>query len=649
MKQIQNTITVFMIICLDFILGEAENHKDFKMCGIWRHGNASRNLMYDLRPGCDDIWILGNEGNLSIQGSITAKCKQSAIIPLNSSSFPNQSRFCVFWEPLLDLLIVEVNGENRTLCGPNGLQGNCCTYLSPENQSESKLYGIVNGSIKGDLISSNVMEKYTFRGESINCKKKFCDEASKNSGGPNMIEEAVMKSSNIGRVDLPCVQGTIIEMEEGFKGYTIMLPAPHSNQSSPIASIYLPPCVKSVVRKKSKVVCTHFREKTAKTLFKQKKSPISPESTLLDDIVGISVENEIISNLPEPVKIRFRHSALPSNFSKSCVSWDTRKDKEVTWRSDGCKTVNITAEETECHCNHLTYFAILVQVNQRATVRYLEALTYITAVGCAVSLVSCLILFYWLCKKRKGTKNQTSLVHRGLVVAIFLLCLFFILTGTMANVGNDTVCQVTGTLLHYALLSALCWMGMEVFHAFLLVHQVFQIPPPSWLFYLGGFGLPALLVVILVSIGDIYGRRIILDDVNNPYYMCWMLDTEKSKMAHYIVNIGLLAVVMSSGIVMLVYVVTKITKMQVLKKRYGVFLSIWGISCLFGTTWGLSLLDFGPFSETTLFLFCIINSLQGFFLMLRHFIMKRIEETHETSGSSSGSSKQLMLQTQEKN
>lgn len=89
---------------------------------------------------------------------------------------------------------------------------------------------------------------------------------------------------------------------------------------------------------------------------------------------------------------------------------------------------------------------------------------------------------------RTGKKNQSPLVHRGLVVAIFLLCLFFILTGTMANVGNERVCQITATLLHYALLSALCWMAMEVFHAFLLVHQVFEIPPPSWLFYLGGFG-----------------------------------------------------------------------------------------------------------------------------------------------------------------
>lgn len=88
---------------------------------------------------------------------------------------------------------------------------------------------------------------------------------------------------------------------------------------------------------------------------------------------------------------------------------------------------------------------------------------------------------------RKVKKNQSSLVHRGLVVAIFLLCLFFILTGTIANVGNKKVCEITGTLLHYSLLSTLCWMAMEVFHTFLLVHKVFSATPP-WVFYLGGFG-----------------------------------------------------------------------------------------------------------------------------------------------------------------
>lgn len=123
--------------------------------------------------------------------------------------------------------------------------------------------------------------------------------------------------------------------------------------------------------------------------------------------------------------------------------------------------------------------------------------TILTNVKNIVNLTLVMLSHFYSLHSRKGTKNQSSLVHRGLVVAIFILCLFFILTGTMANVGNETVCQITGTLLHYALLSALCWMGVEVFHAFLLVHQVFQIPPPTWLFYLGGFGECKGVVLVL--------------------------------------------------------------------------------------------------------------------------------------------------------
>ena len=33
---------------------------------------------------------------------------------------------------------------------------------------------------------------------------------------------------------------------------------------------------------------------------------------------------------------------------------------EVAWESDGCKTVLTHEDMTECHCNHLTYFSILV-------------------------------------------------------------------------------------------------------------------------------------------------------------------------------------------------------------------------------------------------------------------------------------------------
>ncbi|XP_016421448.1 G-protein coupled receptor 56-like [Sinocyclocheilus rhinocerous] len=651
MEQNLKSVRMWIITCLLFILGQAmENDRDFKMCGTWRHGNASRNLKYDLKTGCKEIEISANESTLSIQGSITATCTRSSSIPLKSNPLQNQSDFCVFWEPLLDLLIVQVIGKNHTLCESHGLQGTCCTDLSQGNHKTAALYGIVNGSTHGDIIRYGVMEVYRFRGDSINCKEKFCDEASQKHSGANMIEEAVMKSNKIGRVDLPCAQSRIIEMEEGFTGLRFTLPAPRIVAPNMIPSVYLPSCLKSQSRSTSKVVCTYYQNKT---LFQRGSS----DADLLGGIVGLSVENEIIKNLPEPVRISFHHSALPPNHSRSCVSWDTRRDNEVTWRYDGCETVKIHDTETECCCNHLTYFAILVQVEQKTTVRHLQALTFITAVGCAMSLVSCLVLFYWLCKRR-GKKTQISLVHRGLVVAIFLLCLFFILTGTLANVGNEIVCKITGSLLHYALLSTLCWMAMEVFHTFLLIRKVFNSTLPTWIFYLVGFGLPVLLVSILFLIEwlgvdvDIYGERMIVpsDDVNNPYRMCWMLENDNSLLAHYIINVGLLAVVVSSGAVMLFLVVREIRNRPDWKKIHVAFLSIWGLTCLFGTTWGLGFLDFGPMSETILFLFCIINSLQGFFLMLRYYALEGMKKKDRSisDGSSSGSSKQHMLQTHEK-
>ncbi|KAG1931492.1 adhesion G-protein coupled receptor G1 [Pimephales promelas] len=593
---------MWMITCLLFSLGLAtlENDRDFKMCGIWRHGNASRNLKYDLRTGCEKIEISANESTLSIRGRITAKCTGSSSIDLDSNAPQNQSHFCVFWEPLLDLLIVEVNGKNHTLCEPKGLQGSCCTDLSQGDQKDASVFGIVKGSIHGDIIRDDAMEIYTFKGGSINCKEKFCDEASQKSTGANMIEEVVMKSGTTGHVDLPCAQSTVIEMEEGFTGLNSTLPAQWIVANT-IPSVYLPSSLKSISRIKSKVVCTYYKDLR---LFQGPS-----DSSLLDYVVGLSMENETIQNLPEPVRIRFRnHSALPSNYSKQCVSWDTRKDSEVTWRSEGCETVIISVTETECRCNHFAYITVHMQQVKQKTTRHLEALMFITTVGCTLSLVSCLVLLYWLCKRR-GKKDQSLLVHRGLVVATFFLCLCFSLTSTLANTGNETVCKITGFFFHYSLLSTLCWMTVEMFHTFLLVSCEFTSCLPPWVFYLAGFGIPAVLVCRLLSI-DIYGFRNIVtsEDATSLYLICWMLDSDRSRLAHFFINIGLLAVVLSSGAVMLFFMATKIQNRPEWRKRRMAFLSIWGLTCLFGTTWGL--FNFVLLTEATLFLFCI-NACQG--------------------------------------
>lgn len=92
---------------------------------------------------------------------------------------------------------------------------------------------------------------------------------------------------------------------------------------------------------------------------------------------------------------------------------------------------------------------------------------------------------------------------------------------------------------------------------------------------------------------------------------CWMKDNHRAWLAHYFTNMTVLFILVSSGIVMLFLVYREIRTRDEWRQNRVAFLSIWGLSCLFGTTWGLTFLDFGPLSTFILFLSCILNSFQG--------------------------------------
>lgn len=49
------------------------------------------------------------------------------------------------------------------------------------------------------------------------------------------IENVVMKSNSKGRVDLPCAQSTVIEMQKGFAGLHLTLPVRYSHFISTVA------------------------------------------------------------------------------------------------------------------------------------------------------------------------------------------------------------------------------------------------------------------------------------------------------------------------------------------------------------------------------------------------------------------------------
>lgn len=91
------------------------------------------------------------------------------------------------------------------------------------------------------------------------------------------------------------------------------------------------------------------------------------------------------------------------------------------------------------------------------------------------------------------------------------------------------------------------------------------------------------------------------------------LDINETKdwLAFCLTNMTILALLVSSGLVMLFLVYRQIRTRDEWKQNRVAFLSIWGLSCLYGTTWGLAFLKFEPISTFILFITCILNSFQG--------------------------------------
>ncbi|TKS69699.1 G-protein coupled receptor G6 [Collichthys lucidus] len=632
-------LRVVSILIIILTTGSSENDLYLNFCGTWRHGKGSLSLSVNLSPGCDGLSISANKTSLSIDGQITAQCRRSDVVSLEQYGLGSQedSYFCLYWEPLLDQLKLQVAGKNLTLCWPASIRGSCCTDLSHGNNTPYASYGIFNGSVRNDQLSDKIMTAYKFNGEHTDCKK-LCDQLNQGSTQVNMVEDPLAP----GYVKHPCARSSEVVMKKDFRGFNVTSPAAKGEPAEPLITVHIPPALKQAAKNTSKVAFSFFKNNS---LFQDGLEKVK----ILNDVVEINVENEIIADLPEPIRIGFHHDVVPKTHARECVSWDTRKDPlQVKWSVHGCKTHQHGPNYTECICNHLTYFSVLVQLEPRP-VCHLLVLTSITSLGCAVSVISCIALIIFLCKKSKRSKEQSTPIHLGLAISLALLNLLFFFTGVLANV-EESVCTWVGAALHYTLLSSFAWMGIEVFHTFWLVYMVFSPFPKPYVWNLLGFVLPAVPVIVLVIIGDIYGVREVqpCDDLHNPYLMCGMTITKhKALLAHYFTNMTILVVLVCSGTVMLFLVYRQIRTRDEWKQNRVAFLSIWGLSCLFGITWGLTFLDFGPFSEFALFLSCILNSFQGFLLMLRFYMLEWIRKQAGGSGlgsTSSGSTRQHMLQ-----
>ncbi|NWI05428.1 AGRG1 protein, partial [Tichodroma muraria] len=378
------------------------------------------------------------------------------------------------------------------------------------------------------------------------------------------------------------------------------------------------------------------------TMFQDENS----SHVLGDKVVSISLVDTVVANLSDPVVLTFFHDQLPRNVSPLCVFW--REDTSASsgsWDSYGCTTVT-GSSQTECRCNHLTYFAVLMVSSSEITSVHRNYLSIITYVGCLISALASICTIFFLYFRSKQRDQVTSMhIHMNLLVAIFLLDVTFLISEHLAASSSEAICRAGGLFLHFSLLSCLTWMGIEGYNLYRLVIEVFNAYHDHFLLKLClvGWGFPFLCVMLIFLAGwTNYGPFSVpiyesIDGRSTNATICWIT----SPLIHNIVNLGFFSLVFLFNSVMLGAMVREILRQNKKGHKLKHVLALFGLSILLGIPWALIFFSFtsGMFCLVSLYIFTIINSLQGFLIFVWYWTMVLQARKSPDSQSSSDSAK----------
>ncbi|AWP02011.1 putative G-protein coupled receptor 56-like [Scophthalmus maximus] len=375
-------------------------------------------------------------------------------------------------------------------------------------------------------------------------------------------------------------------------------------------------------------------------------------------VLAVRAGSRPVVNLSQPITLTFTHDKQMEK--GSCVFWEELEDGAGHWSRHGCET-NDTGAAVVCSCNHLSFFAVLVNPVLSVGETHSTNLSYITYIGSALSVfftVSSLIIC--TCLQRRCPKKAIG-VHMHLTGALLCLHLGFLLSSfwvwQLAGGKEGWVCRCLGLFLHWSMLATFCWMTLEGFHLYLLLVQVFNIYVRRYMLKLSlvGWGLPTLIAVVC-AISGVYGKNSLeLRDArnhNSTAQICWMSNQFPQRLVvSYITTVAFPCLVILYNSCMLGLVVFKLWSVRrgsgdwkTGNSEGGTRLwkdgvTVLGLSWVLGLPWGLAATTY--ISLPGIYVFTILNSLQGVFMFLWSMALTRKSQSDNSSSIRDPSSQNM--------
>ncbi|XP_014085243.2 latrophilin Cirl [Bactrocera oleae] len=209
--------------------------------------------------------------------------------------------------------------------------------------------------------------------------------------------------------------------------------------------------------------------------------------------------------ISQPIKLVLRHIKTENVTNPTCVFWNYI---DHAWSANGCTLESTNRTHSICMCNHLTNFAILMDVMDEHNHSLfgvfdgnMRILIYISVAICLVFVVIALLTL----KIFNGVfiKSARTSIYRSIYICLLFIEILFLI-GIEQN-ETSILCGFTTVFLHCSILSAIAWFCFEAFQSYSTLttdDMLLEVDQTSKVncYYLLSYGLSLTIVAISLVI-----------------------------------------------------------------------------------------------------------------------------------------------------